>query len=118
MGPDPLCRFGCGPGWAEGIIKHKFSRIRPVVPMCPYEKARRRNMANTIELSVCCGDAALRQITVTTCYYYWATVCKTVRPSVPLLYNGCLTVLQSPQKTTQSVASATLWTPYGLQLYY
>ena len=70
MGPDPLCRFGCGPGWAEGIIKHKFSRIRPVVPMCPYEKARRRNMANTIELSVCCGDAALRQITFTTCSHF------------------------------------------------
>ena len=29
-----------------------------------------RNMANAIEPSVCCGDAALRQITLTSCYYY------------------------------------------------
>jgi len=30
-----------------------------------------RNLANTTEPSVCCGDAALCQITLTTCYYYY-----------------------------------------------
>ena len=30
-----------------------------------------RHLANTIELSVCGGDAALCQITLTTCYYYY-----------------------------------------------
>jgi len=29
-----------------------------------------RNLANTNEPSVCGGDAALCQITLTTCYYY------------------------------------------------
>ena len=30
-----------------------------------------RNLANTIEPSICAGDAALRQITLTTRYYYY-----------------------------------------------
>ena len=31
-----------------------------------------RNLANTTEPSVCGGDAALCQITLTTCYYYYS----------------------------------------------
>jgi len=32
-----------------------------------------RILANANELSVCCGDAAYCQITLTTCYYYYYT---------------------------------------------
>ena len=56
--------------WTQvGTRKHKFNRIRQVAPMCPNGKARWRHLANTIELSVCSGDAALCQITLTTCYF-------------------------------------------------
>ena len=34
---------------------------------------RWRHLANTIELSMCSGDAAFCQITLTTCYYYQLT---------------------------------------------
>jgi len=53
--------------------KHKFNRIRQVAPMLPHVKAHWRHLVNTIEPSVCCGDAALCQITLTTCYYYYKT---------------------------------------------
>jgi len=43
--------------------KDKFSRICQVASMCAHGRARWRHLANTIEPSVCCGDAALRQIT-------------------------------------------------------
>jgi len=39
---------------------------------CTIWDAYRRNLANTIAPSVCGGDAALCQITLTTCYYYFA----------------------------------------------
>jgi len=56
--------------WAQvGRGKHKFNRIRQVVPMCSHGRAHWRHLANTTEPSVCCGDAALFQITLTTCYY-------------------------------------------------
>jgi len=48
--------------------KYKFNRIRPVAPMCPHWRADLRHLANTIEPSVCGGDAVLRQITLHTCY--------------------------------------------------
>ena len=38
-----------------------------------------RHLKNTTEPSMCGGDAALCQITLTTCYFL-ATLCKTVRP--------------------------------------
>ena len=50
--------------------KHKFNRIRQVAPMCPHGRAHWCKLGNTIELSVCGSDAALCQITLTTCYYY------------------------------------------------
>jgi len=37
------------------------------VPMCPHSKAHWRHLANTTESSICCGDAALCQIALTTC---------------------------------------------------
>jgi len=51
--------------------KHKFNRIRQVAPMCPYGRARWRQVANIIEPSVCGGDAVLCQITFSICYYYY-----------------------------------------------
>jgi len=36
---------------------HKFNRILHVAPMCSYGTTRCRYLANTIEPSVCCGDA-------------------------------------------------------------
>ena len=36
----------------------------------PRMRAHWRHLANTIELSVCGGDAALCQITLTTCYKF------------------------------------------------
>ena len=62
-----------------GPRKHKFNYIRQVAPMCPHGRTHwrvpqpcprqsgRGILANTIEASVCCGDAALYQTTVTIC---------------------------------------------------
>jgi len=52
-----IFRLGCGLGWAEG------STSSIVAPMCPPMRAHWRHLANTIEPFVCCGDAALGQIT-------------------------------------------------------
>jgi len=49
-----ICHLGCGLGWAE-------------VNTSSIVFARWRHLANTIELSVCGSDAALCQITLTTC---------------------------------------------------
>jgi len=47
---------------------HKFNRIRQVAPMCHHGRALRRHLANTIEPCISCGDVALCQITLATCY--------------------------------------------------
>jgi len=52
-----------------GRKKHEFSRIREVAPMCPDGRAHFRNLANTIQLFVCGGDAALCEVTLTICDY-------------------------------------------------
>jgi len=49
-----------------GGRKQKFNRIRQVAPTFPCGKAHWCHLANTIELPVCGGDAALCQITMTT----------------------------------------------------
>jgi len=49
-----------------GRRKHKFNRIRQVVPICPHMKAHWCHLANMIELSICGSDAVLCQITLTT----------------------------------------------------
>jgi len=43
------------------------------------------NLANTIEPTVCSGDAVLCQITLTTCYHYYYYHC------LPLDTNGTIT---------------------------
>jgi len=50
-----------------GRRKHQFTRIRQVAPVCPHARAHLRHLANTVEPSVCSGDAFLCQITLTTC---------------------------------------------------
>jgi len=64
-------RLGCGLEWAEE------SMLRG---------AQWRNLANMIEPFVCGGDAALCQITLTTCCYYdhWRT--KAHRVSCQYIY--------------------------------
>jgi len=57
-----ICRLGCGLGWAEGSTSSiGFTRWRQRALMGG------RHLANTTEPSVCGGDAALCQITLTTC---------------------------------------------------
>jgi len=51
-----------------GWRKHKFSRIHQVAQVCPNGRAHWRHLANTFEPSICDGDAALCQITLTTCF--------------------------------------------------
>jgi len=45
--------------------KPKFNRIRQLVPVYPHGSAHWRYLANTIEPSVCGGNAVLCQITLT-----------------------------------------------------
>jgi len=58
------CRVGC-----MGRRKRKFNHTRQIAPMCAHERTHWRHMANTIQPSVCGGDADLCQITLTTYYY-------------------------------------------------
>jgi len=44
-----------------------------VASMCPRGRAHWRHRANTIEPSVCCGDAVC-QITLTACYHYYQRI--------------------------------------------
>ena len=53
-----------------GQRKHEFNCIRQVAPICLHGRAHWRHLANTIEQSVCGGDAALCQITLTTRYLW------------------------------------------------
>jgi len=61
-----ICHFSCGCRWAQGSTSSiVFARWR----QCASWRAHWRHLANTIEPSVCCSDAVLCQITLTTCYY-------------------------------------------------
>jgi len=88
----PRCRLGCGLGWVQGIMCSMESRgakgvawqlflafvglvARQVAPMCHRGRAHWRHLPNTIETSVCGGDAAFCQITLTTCLSYFHTWC-------------------------------------------
>jgi len=51
-----------------GQTKHGSNRICPMAAMCAYERTHWCHMVNTIEPSVCSSDAALCQITLTSCY--------------------------------------------------
>ena len=55
------CRFSCGLGCAQGTMY--------------YRGAHWRYLANMTEPSMCGGDPALCQITLTTCSYYDREVC-------------------------------------------
>ena len=57
-----------------GQRKHKFNRVRHMAPLCPHGRAHWCHMANTIEPSICVGDAALCQITLTTCLNFGAPI--------------------------------------------
>jgi len=59
-------------------MKHKFNRIRQVAPMFSHGRAHCRHLANRIKPSICCGDAALCQIT-------WPPTTTALRPFVHLL---------------------------------
>jgi len=54
-----------------GRRKHKRNRIRQDAPICPHWRTHWRHLANTTESCFCGGDAALCQITLTTCYHYY-----------------------------------------------
>ena len=56
------------------------------------------HLANTTEPSMCGGDAALCQITLTTCYYYYRTHTRTVQPYSPGL--AMCTLFSTPQSTS------------------
>ena len=96
--PTTLCRELCKMAepidlplvlWTSvGRRKHKFNRIRQVAPMCPHGRAHWRHLANTTEPSICGGDAALWQITLTTCYSISCTLLICVSLLLRLSYCG------------------------------
>jgi len=53
-----------------------------------------RNLANTTEPSVCDGDAALCQITLTTCYIAFTVACIIAFLCVPFLRATVIAILQ------------------------
>jgi len=48
--------------------KHNSNRVRQVAPMCPDGMTHWLHLANMSEPSICGGDAAVCQITLTTCF--------------------------------------------------
>jgi len=84
MYPTTLCRELCTKRLNRSICRLDFwfvdsggpqeAQAQPyspgnahMCPMCPDGRARWRHLANTIEPSICGGDAVLYQITLTTC---------------------------------------------------
>ena len=61
-----VCRLDCGLGRPKEAQVQSYS---PVAPMRPHGRAYWCYLANTIEPSICGGDAVLYEITLTTCYY-------------------------------------------------
>ena len=66
-----------------------------------------RNLANTIEQSVCGSDAAFCQIILTACYYYYITM---LRDTVSVSMNFCqlLGLSVSVTAVTEDVITANL----------
>jgi len=60
-----ICHLGCGFMWAEGSTGSIV--FVQVVLMSPHGRAHWRQLPNMIEPSACGVDAALCQITLTTC---------------------------------------------------
>jgi len=65
-----ICAKMVGLWTRVGRKMHRFNRIQQVALICPHWRAQWRNLANTIETSVCCGDVTLCHITLTTCSIY------------------------------------------------
>ena len=72
-----------------GRTKQKFNRICQVVPMCHHGRTLWRNLANMTELSISGSNAALCQITLTTCWviliksqHLYCSCCYDYLPSV------------------------------------
>jgi len=61
-----ICRLGVDSGGQKGAQVQPYSTGGANV-RCPHGLAHWRHLAHTTEPSVCCGDAALCQITLTTC---------------------------------------------------
>jgi len=95
-----FCRELCRSGWTDrfaillwtwvGRMKHKFNRIRQVAPMC---ETGGHIGANTIEPTICSSDAVLRQVTLTTCYYYYINLVYALQIFETLFLVNCLTVV-------------------------
>jgi len=90
--------------------KHKFNRICKVATLCPDGKAHWRHLANTIELSICGGDALLCQVTLTACCFSLSctSVALVLHSSVPgmLLYDVYVFVLLTYDVTCVCVCVA------------
>jgi len=74
-----LCKNGQSDRFAVGIVvlvdsdgpkeaHGRFSRIRQAAPMCRHGKVHWRHLSNTMEPSVCGGDAVLCQFPLTACF--------------------------------------------------
>jgi len=61
-----VCRLGCDSGGPKKARVQSYS-TGGATPMYPHGRAYGRHLANTIKPSVCGSDAALCQITLTTC---------------------------------------------------
>jgi len=92
-GPDPACegaliRGKDMPGHVRRHSAVSFAKTAELIDLtfglwtlvcqrkhrCPHGIAHWRNLANMIEPSICGGNAALCQVTLTTCYYYYELV--------------------------------------------
>jgi len=93
-----ICRLGCGLGWAEGSTSSiVFARWRQcALPMW----AHCRHLTNTIEPSVCGGDAVSCQITLTTCFKFHARIYPTARSSTRLAYTAAAAASLPPTATS------------------
>ena len=80
--------------------------------MCPHRRAVWHHLANTIEPSICCGDTALCQITLTICSKCYTSSLPVylalLMVGMVLAESGCLSKIISSQ-------SASLSKPYWEQ---
>jgi len=94
-----------------GRRKHKFNRIRQVAPMCHHGRAHWREPVNTTVLLISEGNAALCQITLTTCYYYSISCCRVQMPLSVATHWYRTLILLSWTRGTKSIPAAGHSTP-------
>jgi len=109
-----ICCLGCRLGWAKGSTSSiVFARCHQL--MFPYGWAHWRHLANTTKPSVGCGDAALCQITLTTCYwslpYFFAICCQQ-----PLECAAKTTIQEQYRKMIQHINKMRV-SRYGLKIW-